>query len=63
MLLVRVDEGTRPLEARRRVDDLLAVDCAAPALRLVLRVERQRRGRLLGCHIRIVRADAGLRKT
>ena len=50
VLLVRVDEGTRALEARRRVDDLLAVDGAAPALRLVLRMEGKRRGRLLGRH-------------
>jgi hypothetical protein len=40
------------------------VDRAAPALHLVLRVQRERRrGRLLGRHKRIVRADAGLRKT
>jgi len=40
------------------------VDGAAPALDLVLRVQRERRsGRLFGRHDRIVRADAGLRKT
>jgi predicted RNA-binding protein YlqC (UPF0109 family) len=39
------------------------VDGTAPALHLVLRVQRERRGRLLGRHNRIVRAYAGLRKT
>ena len=60
VLLVRVEEGTRPLQTRRGVDDLLAMDGAAPALHLVLRVQRERRGRLLGRHGLIVRADAGL---
>ena len=38
MLLVGVDERARPGEARRRVDDLVAVHLAAAALELVLRV-------------------------
>ena len=36
-----VDERTRALETRRRVDDLVAVDLAAAALGLVLRTKRQ----------------------
>ena len=63
VLLVGVDEGTRPLETRRRVDDLLAVDLAAPALGLVLRMQGKRRGSRLRCHASIVGADAGLRKS
>ena len=63
VLLVDVDKRTRPLEARRRVDDLLAVNLAAPAFRLVLRVQGEGDGRLLGLHDLIVGAEAGLRKT
>ncbi len=43
VLLVRVDERTRPREARRRVDDLVAVHLAAAALELVLRMQWERR--------------------
>ena len=47
------------------VDDLVAVNTAAAALHLVLRMERQcrRRGGLLGCHVGIVRTPADARKT
>jgi hypothetical protein len=46
------------------VDDLVAVDTAAAALHLVLRVERQRRrGGLLWRHTDIVRTVADTRKT
>jgi hypothetical protein len=40
-LLVGVEERAAALEARCRVDDLVAVDTAAPALDLVLWMERQ----------------------
>ena len=40
-LLVRVQEGAVPLEARGRIDHLVAVDSAAAALDLVLRAERE----------------------
>jgi hypothetical protein len=40
-LLERVEEGTRPLEASARVNDLVAVDPAPAALDLVLRPERK----------------------
>src|SRR5919199_1442147 len=40
-LLVRVRERTRPLETRRRVHDLVAVNAAAPALELVLWPQRE----------------------
>src|SRR5205823_8944160 len=40
-LLVRVEEGATSLDACRRVDDLVAVDTAAPAFDLVLWVQRQ----------------------
>ena len=44
-LLVRVDERARAVDAGGRVDDLVAVHSAPPALDLVLGPERQR----LGC--------------
>ena len=43
--LVGVDERARPLDARTRVDDLVAVHLAAPALDLVLRPQGQLGGR------------------
>src|SRR5262245_60252907 len=46
-LLVRVEERTGPLDARSRVDDLVAVDPAAPALGLVLGTKRK-----LSCRLR-----------
>ena len=53
-----------PREARAGVDDLVAVDVAATALHLVLRMEWQRRcGGLLWGHGRIVGAFADDRKT
>ena len=42
VLLVRIDERARALHARRRIDDLVAVHLAEPALDLVLRPEGQR---------------------
>jgi len=39
-LLVRVEERARTRDARARIDDLVAVDFAAPAPHLVLRPER-----------------------
>ncbi len=63
VLGVRIGERTRPLEARRRVDDLLAVNLAAPALRLVLRMQWERRRRGLLVHSHIVGTNEGLRKT
>jgi hypothetical protein len=46
------------------MDDLVAVDAAATALHLVLRVKWQRRrGRLLWRHTGIVRTVADTRKT
>ena len=41
-LLVRVEERALGLDARGRVDDLVAMDTAAPAFDLVLWVQRQR---------------------
>jgi len=40
-LLVGVEEGTRALDAGSRVDDLVAVDPAAPTLGFLLRAERK----------------------
>jgi hypothetical protein len=39
------------------------VHLATPALGLVLRMEGQRRSEALGCHVHILRAGRGLRKT
>ena len=63
VLLVRVHERARASQARSGIDDLLAVHLAEPALRLVLRMERERRRGLLGRHADIVRAVSALRKT
>ena len=68
-LLVRVHEGARALDARGRVDDLVAMHLAPAALQLVLGPERKLRdgqclealGRLL--HDGIVVAQTGHRKT
>ena len=50
-LLVRVDERARPVDARGRVDDLVAVHPAPPALDLVLRMKGERLGGgAAGCH-------------
>jgi hypothetical protein len=43
--LERVEEGTGPLETGGRIDNLVAVDPAAPALHLVLWPERKLLGR------------------
>jgi hypothetical protein len=62
--LVRVDERTRAVEARPRIHDLVAVDLAAPALHLVLRMERELAGCLHGLfHDWIVGAVDLSRKT
>src|SRR5829696_953654 len=62
--LVRVHEGARAREARTGVDDLVAVDLAAPALHLVLRPQGERgSGDLLWRHTEIVGAVADGRKT
>ena len=63
--LVRVDEGAAARETGARIDDLVAVDLAAAALHLVLRMERQGRrgGGLLWRHACIVRAFTDGRKT
>src|ERR671928_2019056 len=57
-LLVRIEEGAPALDARGRVDDLVAMDAAAPALDLVLRVKRQLTRPCdevaLGLHVRIL---------
>src|SRR5919206_1689378 len=57
-LLVRVEEGAPALDAGGRVDDLVAVDTAAPALDLVLWMERQLARRTdevtLGLHVGIL---------
>src|SRR3989442_7090574 len=55
-LAVRVDERARALDAGGRVDDLVAMNLAAPALGLVLRVEREafRGRRRAGLHSEIV---------
>ena len=64
-LLVRIDERAGAVDAGGRVDDLVAVHSAAPALDLVLRVEGQR----LGCcatefhHRDCGHGDFGLRKS
>ena len=49
--LVGVDERAALREARAGVDDLVAVDVAAAALHLVLRVEGKCRSRLLLLHV------------
>src|SRR5581483_1597488 len=62
--VVRVDERAAAGETRSGVDDLVAVDVAAAALRLVLRVQRQgRRNGLLRRHTGILRALPDGRKT
>ncbi len=61
-LLVRVEERAGALDAGRRVDDLVAVHLAAPALDLVLGAQRQRR-RGLGAGLRGVHErDCGERR-
>jgi hypothetical protein len=40
-LYERIEERTGPLDARRRVDDLVAMNLAAPTLDLVLWMERE----------------------
>src|SRR5438445_5640721 len=63
-LLVGVDERTRPLETGGGIDDLVAVDVAAPALELILRTERKRgRALRLRCHDGIVLLETRRRKT
>src|ERR1043165_748768 len=49
-LLERVEERTAALEARARVDDLVAVDLAATAFGLVLRAQ----GQLARAHRRLL---------
>ena len=62
--LVRVHEGARALDAGARIDDLVAVDLAAAALHLVLRMERKLGLCLQGLfHAWIVGASATRRKT
>src|SRR4051794_29141004 len=63
--LVGVEEGAGTLDARGRIDDLVAVDAAAAALRLVLRTERERGrgGRLFRVHVGILRFHLVCRKT
>src|SRR5205085_5503246 len=57
-LLVRVEEGAVPLDTGGGIDDLVAVDPAAPALDLVLRMQRQLArpgdGVALGLHVGIL---------
>ena len=63
-LLERVHERTRPLETRCRVDDLVAVGLAAPALGLVLRVQRKALDAGADCSTPELWAqEPGLRKT
>ena len=65
MILVGVEERARALDARGRVDDLVAVDVAPAALELVLRAERKLRDELGGprFHVGIVSTAARPRKT
>src|SRR5207248_5678717 len=65
VILVGVEEGARALDARPRVDDLVAVDLAPAALDLVLGPERKLRGHLDAprLHVGIVRCPAQARKT
>jgi hypothetical protein len=62
-LLERVGERTGSFETRGGVHDLVAMDAAAPALQLVLRMERYRGRALARLHAGIVVGGTPRRKS